>query len=264
MTADTDALRLMPEHATDAALSLAPVLRSRGRKNSLHDIKRAANLLELLALDVSRHDAAPAVQPAAGVVTSVDEDGKWREGSDEPPLPCPWCGTTHLLTVEPLPENGFLVVKCRKCGASGRSRLASRAIEAQALWNDRAALAHPPAQASGEPVTWQVLHSGTWREILHPCDPEYWRGRGFDVRPLYAHPPAQASESGGEDLRAAGWLVAVHNDYRLNGEPHTFWLWTHPDGRWIKGEGRTDADALAQCRAALSAPQAAPGEGEQS
>lgn len=54
-------------------------------------------------------------------------------------------------------------------------------------------------------------------------------------------------------LREAGWSVAVHNDYRINGEPHTFWLWTHPNGRWIKGEGRTDADALAQCRAALQA-----------
>lgn len=46
------------------------------------------------------------------------------------------------------------------------------------------------------------------------------------------------------DLRRAGWSVAVHNDYRLNGEAHTFWLMTHPNGRWIKGEGRTDAEAL--------------------
>lgn len=45
-------------------------------------------------------------------------------------------------------------------------------------------------------------------------------------------------------LRAAGWSVAVHNDYRLYGEPHTFWLFTHPDGRWLKGEGRTDEDAI--------------------
>lgn len=46
-------------------------------------------------------------------------------------------------------------------------------------------------------------------------------------------------------LRDAGWMVAVHNDYRLAGVAHTFWLFTHPDGHWAKGEGRTDAEALA-------------------
>ena len=45
-------------------------------------------------------------------------------------------------------------------------------------------------------------------------------------------------------LRKAGWSVAVHNDYRLDGEPATFWLFTHPDGRWVKGEGSTDVLAL--------------------
>jgi|ERR1051326_3192051 hypothetical protein len=46
-------------------------------------------------------------------------------------------------------------------------------------------------------------------------------------------------------LRAEGWSVAVHNDYRLNGESYTFWLLTKHD-RFIKGEGRTDAEALKQ------------------
>lgn len=45
-------------------------------------------------------------------------------------------------------------------------------------------------------------------------------------------------------LRADGWSVAVHNDYKLDGMPHTFWLFTRPDRRWIKGEGRDDASAL--------------------
>jgi hypothetical protein len=60
-------------------------------------------------------------------------------------------------------------------------------------------------------------------------------------------------EALGDDLRAQGWSVAVHNDYRLNGEPHTFWLFTK-DGRAVKGEGRTDADALNAIRAALASP----------
>jgi len=46
-------------------------------------------------------------------------------------------------------------------------------------------------------------------------------------------------------LRKRGWMVAVHNDYRIGGELHTFWLFTK--GHFCaKGEGRTDADALAQ------------------
>lgn len=45
-------------------------------------------------------------------------------------------------------------------------------------------------------------------------------------------------------LRGEGWTVAVHNDYRLGGEFRTFWLLTHSNGRWIKGEGRTDLSAL--------------------
>lgn len=45
-------------------------------------------------------------------------------------------------------------------------------------------------------------------------------------------------------LRADGWMVAIHNDYTLDGETFTFWLFTHPEGAWAKGEGRTDEEAL--------------------
>jgi hypothetical protein len=48
-------------------------------------------------------------------------------------------------------------------------------------------------------------------------------------------------------LRERGWRVAVHNDYALRGKSMTFWLFTHASGHWIKGEGETDTDALAQC-----------------
>jgi hypothetical protein len=54
-----------------------------------------------------------------------------------------------------------------------------------------------------------------------------------------------------DDLREQGWAVAVHNDYRLNGERFTFWLLTRGD-RCVKGEGRTDADALNEIRRALT------------
>lgn len=45
-------------------------------------------------------------------------------------------------------------------------------------------------------------------------------------------------------IREAGWSVAVHNDYQLHGEHHTFWLFTHPNGRYLKGEGPDDETAL--------------------
>lgn len=53
-----------------------------------------------------------------------------------------------------------------------------------------------------------------------------------------------------DDIRAEGWMVAVHNDYRLNGELYTFWLFTKGE-KAIKGEGKTDAEALDQIRQKL-------------
>lgn len=60
-----------------------------------------------------------------------------------------------------------------------------------------------------------------------------------------------------DDIRAQGWAVAVHNDYRLGGVPHTFWLFTKGD-KAIKGEGRTDAEALGQIRTMLAAAPPTP------
>lgn len=49
------------------------------------------------------------------------------------------------------------------------------------------------------------------------------------------------------DLRKLGWSVAVHNDYKLNGENYTFWLMTKNNVA-LKGEGKTDEEALNQIR----------------
>lgn len=54
-----------------------------------------------------------------------------------------------------------------------------------------------------------------------------------------------------DDLRAMGWSVAVHNDYRQDGKPRTFWLLTHPSGQWLKGEGETDREALDEIRSSV-------------
>lgn len=52
------------------------------------------------------------------------------------------------------------------------------------------------------------------------------------------------------DIRNEGWSVAVHNDYRQGGVPHTFWLFTKND-TCVKGEGQTDGQALNQIRLAI-------------
>jgi hypothetical protein len=57
-----------------------------------------------------------------------------------------------------------------------------------------------------------------------------------------------------DDFRERDWVVAVHNDYRKDGTPHTFWLLTNKMKGIlseeitvaIKGEGRTDAEAFEQ------------------
>lgn len=61
-------------------------------------------------------------------------------------------------------------------------------------------------------------------------------------------------ESSPDDIRALGWAVAVHNDYRQFGTPCTFWLFTKGD-RAVKGEGASDAEALNKVRAVLASPQ---------
>ena len=60
------------------------------------------------------------------------------------------------------------------------------------------------------------------------------------------------NESSPDDIRAEGWMVAAHNDYKLNGRGYTFWLFTRDD-RCVKGEGKTDAAALNEIRAAVRA-----------
>jgi hypothetical protein len=53
------------------------------------------------------------------------------------------------------------------------------------------------------------------------------------------------------DLRQGGWMVACHNDYKLEGRQLTFWLFTN--GIYCaKGEGPTDYDALLNVQARVT------------
>lgn len=52
------------------------------------------------------------------------------------------------------------------------------------------------------------------------------------------------------DIRALGWMLAVHNDYVLREQARTFWLFTKK-GQAVKGEGLSDTEALNTVRAQI-------------
>lgn len=107
----------------------------------LASLDARARLLQAFDRDLA---AARAAAPARARTEAE------RMGDNPPPLPCPFCGRTDLLGVEPSPESGFLMVKCRACGGAGpawgHNGPHGRA-EAIAHWNRRSA-----ALGSVEPV----------------------------------------------------------------------------------------------------------------
>lgn len=92
-------------------------------------------------------------------------------------------------------------------------------------------------------------------EALAIADRRAWHrmDQGEAIKALEAIGSARLANddpSSPNDLRAAGWSVAVHNDYKLADVAHTFWLMTKGN-ECRKGEGRTDAEALDQIRRQL-------------
>ncbi len=73
-------------------------------------------------------------------------------------------------------------------------------------------------------------------------------------RPQHVRLPQAASP---EDLRAKGWMVVCHNDYRQNTLTHTFWSFSKGT-TYVCGEGLSDADALEQVRAKVQELEKAP------
>ncbi len=53
-------------------------------------------------------------------------------------------------------------------------------------------------------------------------------------------------------IRAAGWAVAIHNDYLQDGHFNTFWLFTK-GSQCVKGEGMSDFTALMRVEARIEA-----------
>lgn len=132
-----------------------------------------------------------------------------------------------LRIVKPKPPRQFVVTTTT---ASSAPELQA-AVERVTAWC--ALIERPPHDSLAVDADVAAEHAADLRLILAALEA---RGKALEAL---------------EALRAAGWSVAVHNDYRLNGEPHTFWLFTHPDGRWVKGEGRTDDEALTRALTAL-------------
>ena len=100
-----------------------------------------------------------------------------------------------------------------------------------------------------------TYHCGYTGTPFSPSE-DVWKAM-IAAAPLTAAPGAvvddEIVEACADDLRAKGLTVAVHNDYRLNGERCTFWLFVDGAGMSYKGEGQTDAVALNQVRAAFAA-----------
>lgn len=86
------------------------------------------------------------------------------------------------------------------------------------------------------PLEWEVraLGSEDWIRVAAYC------------RIAVGKPPSMLKE-----IRARGWMVACHNDYKWHGTLMTFWLFTHPNGQWVKGEGVTDEEALVNAMALM-------------
>lgn len=99
--------------------------------------------------------------------------------------------------------------------------------------------------------TTRALFHRLWTKAVGTPDYVKAEWRDLEAAMKAATAPPAPGASSPDDLRALGWTVAVHNDYRLGGDAHTFWLLTHSDGHWLKGEGRTDAEALDQIRSAI-------------
>lgn len=107
-------------------------------------------------------------------------------------LPCPFCGTSHLLGFEKCPDHGWTMVKCRKCGVTGPAGRSETELEAAAHWNRRAT-----QPAAGEPVEAKeigemtiTLRDGVKCFSFEEYSEAYKLPEGLHY--LYAAPPAAA------------------------------------------------------------------------
>lgn len=138
----------------------------------------------------------------------------------------------------------------------------------------RSAIATPPASGLEQAVG--AAPSEIYAKLKAHCDrygaeaSEHLGHLAREIAALSAAPLMPVDKAGdqGDDamnatdmldwFRRNGWMVAVHNDYRQHGRLNTFWLLTRSDGRWVKGEGVSDALALQSAMESADAISGAP------
>jgi len=187
-----------------------------------------------------------------GVERRCNNDHAWYEPLPVAPTPCPNCATLR----ETLDE--------WQRAANNAAEERNAIEEDRALWRRKALNLEAERDALREQVERckKALRSLAYSDghFKGACSSERCHPKCVAARAALSTPTPPTDAARPDDLRAMGYMVAVHNDYRLNGEQYTFWLLTHPNGHWIKGESRTDAEALNQIRAQVppTTPPACP------
>lgn len=109
------------------------------------------------------------------------------------------------------------------------------------------------AQAEVLEAIGRYAHTGDGSRTFDDCIRDL--GRIDDLCRSLRAPASTSPSVGGDDapptvdgelsgIRALGWTVAVHNDYRLDGQRHTYWLFTKGD-RCQQAECPVEHEALA-------------------
>jgi hypothetical protein len=189
--------------------------------------------------------------------------------------PCQRCSPIRDVLKQiaaPPTQEPATVEKCPTCGANREQEpLANPSRRCFARFHDTAPTPAPawtPKFAVGDWVTTKDQPDAEWKRRVKHVDPltKLYRLESKDGITLFGAwiesdlsplPPTQdkpklvplESDGVGElisYLHAMGWMVAVHNDYRLNGKLHCFWLFTKGE-QCVKGEGEDNYSALMWC-----------------
>jgi|GEM_PF-5368604 hypothetical protein len=142
----------------------------------------------------------------------------------------------------------------QECESFEAARAAAQADYEQRI---RSALVDVPV----EPVAWQYFNDGAWR---HSTNPEYHRTTGYEMRPLFAHPPLREGEDSAEVVRLRGLLDVALDALDSYADPTGY---TDNNGEQLAPDevvhqGLLAKETAANLRSALTTEPAAP-EGRQ-
>lgn len=190
------------------------------------------------------------------------DDEKFEHKLAEPA--CDYCRDTKAIRI----DDDLEVSPCPKCCDEPAPASNEQPDECRHVFGNMADWPRPCMTCGKSEVeitadnVMQIVKEGKRKLISYDLLHAPMTAKAPSSRPNPPSSPTQPAPGGDVvELRAQGWTVAVHNDYRLNGEAHTFWLFTN-GSRCAKGEGKTDAEALAKVRAAIATLQPVGGVSE--